>query len=635
MKPAVALWAILWAGYGIAAEAPAEQQTARIDVAHQVQDPAYGQVLYHYYQGQYFAAMSRIMVALERGEMPTQSRRARVLLGSLYANYGMPTEARALFEELIAETVSDELAARIWLHLAEIEYRGGGYADALDLLDTHLQEVPRQVQSKHRTLRTRVLMKLGRYDETAALLGNLADQTPLSGYLRYNLAVSRINAGQGDQGTALLWQLANLPPGDDEINALKDKAMLALGVHYLRADQAQQARAVMEAARLDGPYSELALLLHGRAWLASDQPGKALPSLLALGQRSLQLQETQEALLALPFVYDQLGDFSRAQAAYRDAIDRYTRHFAYLNELQAHIDSGAWFAEVAPRPAWSTSMDPLPPFEPVRVSSFASFRQLFASDRFQHYWRAWHEQSRQLNLLGQWKGKLPVMNQLLAAHVARYRDTLPLAEQLVEEVAARRFGEQLAALGDRYDQARQARDMEAFASGRELVWLDALSEAQSRAQRWSGRIDPELADRVDFYQRVLQWELSKDEVPRFWERQRQLAELEALLARHGELAARVGHAAAGMSEGVYARGELLANMNNGLYQLLADGETLQRRIQQEIEGQALQEIRLTRERLRYYIAECWAALAELEHRAVNLKRRYVPVDQSEASRSEE
>ena len=632
MKRLRFLLACFFPALGLAA---APEQSARIDVAHQVEDPAYGQVLYHYYQQEYFAAMSRIMVALERGEMPTQSRRARVLLGSLYADYGMPGEARALFEALISETVSEDLAARIWLHLAEIEYRSSRYRQALDLIDTHLQQVPRPVEDKYRALRTRTLMKLGRYDETAALLNELGAGTPLSGYLRYNLAVSRINAGEGGEGTALLWQLVNLPPGDTEINALKDKAMLALGVHYLRSGQADQARAVMDAARLDGPYSELALLLHARAWLASGDAGRALPSLLALTARPMQLQETQEALLALPFAYDQLGDYARAQAAYRDAINRFTGHFAYLNELQQSIVSGDWFRQVAPDTVWSTAMDPLPPFEPVRVESFPTFRQLFASHRFQHFWGAWHEQTRQLNLLGRWKNKLPVMNQLLAAHVHKYRNTLPVAEALVSEVQRHAFDQRLDGIRERFRQARAQHDMAAFASGRELVWLDALSGAQERVDRWVDRVDPALAEQVEFFQRVMQWELRENEVARFWEKESALSDLDRMLDEHQMLVARLRIAADGMSEGVYAQGEALAGINNALYQLLANGDVLRDRIRQEIEGQALGEIRQTRERLRFYIAECWAALAELEHRAVNLNRRYAPPFQSDGSRSDE
>ncbi|MGB1220710.1 MAG: hypothetical protein ACPG43_04175, partial [Alcanivoracaceae bacterium] len=90
-------------------------------------DPAYGDILYYYYQRQNFAAMSAILVALDRGALPQQSERARVLLGALYADYAMPGEAERLFDTLLAEAVDQSLANRIWIYLADIYYRRGQY----------------------------------------------------------------------------------------------------------------------------------------------------------------------------------------------------------------------------------------------------------------------------------------------------------------------------------------------------------------------------------------------------------------------------------------------------------------------------------------------------------------------------
>lgn len=627
---AVALW--------LSAGGFAEPQAGRIDVAHRVEDPAYGEVLYHYYQKQYFAAMTRIVLALERNEMPAQEARARVLLGALYASYGMPDEARSLFADLLDGAVAPELAARIWLHLAEIHYRSGEYRQALDLIDSELQDVPEDVADSYRALRTRLLMKLGRYDETAEMLSALEGRSILSGYLRYNLGVSRINAGQGEEGTSLLWQLVNLPPDDDETNALKDKAMLALGVHYLRSGEYPRAQALMKSARLDGPYSEMALLLHARAWLASETPVNALPSLQTLSGRSLQLEETQEALLALPFLYDRMGDYHRALAAYRESIRLYTGHFSYLNQVEKEIQDGRWFDQVAPDPVWSTAMDPVPPFEPVRVESFSTFRRVFASHEFQRYWRSWHEQLRQVNLLRQWLHRLPAMNQLLAAHVQRYRNALPQAAALLDQVEALKYGEALESLQGRFDKARQAQDMREFATGRERVWLDAMDEAGQRSARWQARLSPDVVDKVDFYRRVLDWELLSSEVPRYWQRQAELNELAQLHARNVELTARLEQAASGINADVYRKGEQLAGLNNALYQSIDEGEALLSRLRSELERQALAEVRLTRARLQYFIAECWAAMAELEHRALKQNRSRpgpADTDQSEPVRSEE
>lgn len=587
----------------------------RIDRPHPVTDPAYGDILYYYYQRQNFAAMSAILVALERGALPTQAARARVLLGALYADYGMPQEAERLFDRLLDEAVDEALASRIWIYLADIYYRRGRYDEALALLDARVQSVPGDLRQSFLTLRTRILMKLGRYDETRATLQQL-DSGAVSGYLRYNLAVSRINAGEGEQGTGLLWELVNMPPGDDEINALKDKAMLALGVHYLRSGQGDRARNLMGAARLDGPYSEMALLLHGRAWLAGDQPQLALPSLKALAGRSMQFEEAQEAGLALPFLYEKLLDLPRAREAYRASIRAYTEHFTYLSALEEKIRSGQWFGQLTATGHWSTAMDPLPEFEPARVESFATFRSLFASHAFQKYWRAYHEQQRQVNLVARWKQRLPALDELLAAHIRKHRSDIPAAIALLAEVNARGSEQALENLKQRLRAGHQDMDIYVLATPEERQWLEQLADARSRAEKWKHRLPEDKQAQLALYEGILQWQIQSRVEPRRWALERRMQALDQQQQLSMQLTERVERLASGDLARVTELGHALADLHNDLVSLEQRGEQLQGRLQTVIEGMALAQVQGTRERLRFFTAECWAALGDLQHRAV-------------------
>ena len=62
----------------------------RLDKPHQVQELAYGEVAYLYLQGDYFAALTRAQMALERGEVDVHRADLEVLLGAMYSAYGMP-----------------------------------------------------------------------------------------------------------------------------------------------------------------------------------------------------------------------------------------------------------------------------------------------------------------------------------------------------------------------------------------------------------------------------------------------------------------------------------------------------------------------------------------------------------------
>lgn len=598
----------------------------RIDRPHPVTDPAYGEILYDYYQKRYFSAMTHILVALDTGALPTQSQRAKVLLGSLYATYSMPQEAETLFDQLLAESVDQELATRIWIHVSNLYYQQQRYQKALDTLDQHVVTPPRDVEQNYYALRTRVLMKLGRYDETSAALDNMYKGAVLGGYLKYNLAVSRINIGDGREGELLLWDLVNLPPGDNEVNSLKDKAILALGVHYLRSGNPRAAQGVLGAARVDGPFSETGLLLHARAWLATEEPLKALGSLEELSRRSMQFEEAQEAALSLPYVYELLGDFARAQRGYRDSIKAYTDHYGYLAALEQKIRSGEWFAELAQQPTWSTAMDPLPPFEPRRVESFATFQHLFAQHAFHNRWVDYHEQWRQIRLLEDWQGKLPALDELLAAHIHKHRDQAPKAEQLLARVTVEKLPQRLRAMEGVYARAVKEKDYEVFAQGKELVLLQQLTQAQEKASKWNKKIDEDLADRVEFWQDVLHWEIEQNIVPLQWQRRRELDGLNAELASTQDYADRVMLAAGGDLSRITELGHQLAGMHNALTALDQRGHDILARQQQEIEALALERIVFTRARLKAFTAECWVALGDLQNRA--LRERYKPVQKA-------
>lgn len=599
--------------------AAAAEREWRLDRPHPVVDPAYGQILYDYYQGQQFAALSHILLALETGALPTQSERAQVLLGALYASYGIQGEAEKLFDQLLARAVDDELATRVWIHLCQLYYQQQRYTQALSILDTRVTEVPSDLRQPYHALRTRLLMKLGRYDETETALSALGDGSVLGGYLRYNLAVSRINAGQGEAGEALLWQLVNLPPGDEESNSLKDKAMLALGVHYLRSGVPSRANEVLGAARLEGPYSETALLLHARAWLALHEPGKALPSLQELSKRSMQFEEAQEASIALPYLYEQLGDDATARQLYRQAIKNYTEHFRYLGELEEKVRRGDWFLGLVQMPAWSTAMDPVPPFQPRRVESFATFRQLFASHEFHTRWRDYHEQWRQVRLLERWQLRLPAMHELLAAHIRKHRDQVPRADALLEEVGEADYRGTLHQFESRLQRAVSENDFRVLATEEQKRLIAELDQASLVAERWPEKF-AEQKSKLDFYRRVMQWEVESQRVPLIWRRKKTLAELSAGLDEMTSLVERIRQASSGDMNRITQLGYQLAETHNDLVALENRGRSILTRQQQALESQALAVIDYTRARLKAFTAECWIALGDLENRA--LRQRY-------------
>ncbi len=591
----------------------------RLDKPHQVQELAYGEVAYLYLQGDYFAALTRAQMALERGEVDVHRADLEVLLGAMYSAYGMPEDAERVFSALLDQQVSGEVAQRAWIHLAGLFYRQQKYQRALETLEQQVGTPPEGLQEVYLSLRARVLMRLGRYEKAAESLDAFAENHPLNAYLRYNLAISWINGKHPGLGQEWLWELANLPPGAPEVNAIKDKAMLALAIYMLRSDQEDRALQLLRDARLEGPFADVSLLLYARALLIENQPARALPVLQKLDRQSIQRSTVQEAQLAIPYLYEQMGDQRSARQAFQTALERFDGLEQYLLEVEARIASGAWFEEMVGEPRWSTAMDPVPPFLPKRVKSFPTFYEWFATTEFQHGWHNYHELMRQRNLLTQWQNTLPAMQTMLAAHERKHQQVRPQAKALLRELSQQDFQERLTRLQRDYDTAVSEQDPLPFATDKEQRLWDAQQEAERKTRGWGKRKRPDMTAKLDFYKGILLWEMQEDIVPRQWQRKQELSEIGTLLDQTRVLRSRVMVASHRVQRLEYFRQELPA-LERELASLQQRGERLMRRQQYSLQASAFEQVTVTRKRLKRFSAAAHEGLADLYNKALRNRR---------------
>ncbi|MZR63556.1 lipopolysaccharide assembly protein LapB [Alcanivorax sp. DP30] len=591
----------------------------RLDQAHQVQEPAYGEVAYLYLQGEYFAALTRAQMALERGEVTHHRADLQVLLGAMYSAYGMPEDAQKVFSTLLDTQVSDSVAQRAWIHLAGLFYRQGKYREALQTLDEQIGEPPSELAETYHSLRAKILMRLGRYEEAAESLDAFAADHPLNAYLRYNLAISWINGEHPSLGQEWLWQLANLPPGEAETDAIKDKAMLALAIYMLRSEQEPRALQLLSAARADGPFADESMMLYARALLIENQPSRALPVLRRLDEMSIQRRAVQEAQLAIPILYDQLGHQSQAKVGFETAIARFSSLDAYLVDLEARIASGEWFSAMVGEPQWSTAMDPVPRFLPQRVSSFPTFYTWFATAGFQQGWNQYHELMRQQNLLALWQQKMPALDTLLHAQENKQKAMRPQAKALLKQLSNQNFQGQLGRLGRQFDEAVDDQDPLPFATEEERRLWQAQQEARDLTGGWGEMARPDMIEKLDFYRGLLLWEMQEDIVPRQWQRERELNDIQQLLEKNRDLRTRVLYAANRVDRLEHFSKEL-PELQRMLADLQQRGEVLMRRQQYGLQAAAFEQITRTRNRLKRFSATAHEGLADLVYRSLRESR---------------
>lgn len=301
-------------------------------------------------------------------------------LAEFYLSYGMRDRSEAIYRTVAASAADPLLAGKARLRVAEFEYERGYLDEARASLLRAREKLPEKLTPAWSDLYARVLMAQGRYNEAVEILENADSRDDDEGYLRYNLGVALINDGRTAQGRTALDKVGRLLPIDDNGVALRDKANVTLGWHFLQNQLGGSAKPVLARVRSEGPYANRALLGIGwaeiapggerqsrtelqeditlrndpfrsfsalgallrrgylddpydraglrnfrRSKIADDEEVGLRRALLAWGElidRDPQDPSVQESWLAIPFALDRLGAHTQAVQHYEQAAER-------------------------------------------------------------------------------------------------------------------------------------------------------------------------------------------------------------------------------------------------------------------------------------------------------------------------
>jgi hypothetical protein len=101
---------------------------------------------------------------------------------------------------------------------------------------------------------------------------------------------------------------------------------------------------VYDRVRLDGPFSNQALLRAGWADASAERYERALVPWTLLAEREPTDAAVQEALLALPFAYSRLDVHGRAAVLYGRAVETFASELAKLDASIQSVRDGAFLA---------------------------------------------------------------------------------------------------------------------------------------------------------------------------------------------------------------------------------------------------------------------------------------------------
>lgn len=191
-------------------------------------------------------------------------------LAEFYLSFGMRDRAESIYRT-VAASVADPLeAGKARLRMAEFEYQRGYVDEARASLLRAREKLPRELDYRWKDVYSRVLMAQGRYNEAVAVLEDITGAEDDTAYLRFNLGIALINDGQVAPGRTALDRVGRQQGESEPIRALRDKANVTLGWHFLQNQLGGSAQPVLSRVRSIGPYANRALLGMGWAQIAPE-----------------------------------------------------------------------------------------------------------------------------------------------------------------------------------------------------------------------------------------------------------------------------------------------------------------------------------------------------------------------------
>jgi len=336
-------------------------------------------------------------------------------LARAYRAAGLLDQSASICDSLEARQADRATLALERLQLAQDAYDRGNLPQAEGLLLKARADMPPPSAADWRLAYAGLLLAQDKIAEALAVLkesdaasieafrymSSGTEALRAAAFRRYNLAVALIQHGEERRGLSWLDLVGRLKGSDSQLLALRDRANLTLGWHFLKARLGGTAVGILGRIRTEGPFSNAALVGIGWAQLepAGDKSWRkqlgdesithpdisaALPSamqssLMRLGvlepelfgargtrpfasdkppanrreglHRAIEFwtmlkgrdaadASVQEAMLAIAYAHDQLDDFGRSREAYAAAIAMLESRHADLAHSAASIRAG-------------------------------------------------------------------------------------------------------------------------------------------------------------------------------------------------------------------------------------------------------------------------------------------------------
>jgi hypothetical protein len=595
-----------------------------------LRDLHFGEALFHAHQGQFFGALERLDTELGQyygldepnlDSLYPHIRNAEFDVGDFELNYRMHHRAGRAIKAVLESNVDEQIRNDAAYRLARIHFQKDQLPEALHALGRIDGKVPEAIEDNVEFLRANIYLATGRPVDAAAALEPLQDSASLAGFAAHNLGIALLQAGEKPQAIAQLDRAGQLDAAEPATQAIRDKSNVVLGTLLFEAADFERAGRSLDRVRLDGPFSNQALLRAGWAEASADKFDRALVPWNILAEREPTDAAVQEAMLAVPQAYSKLSVHGRAALLYGRALEAYSQQIERVDASIGSIRDGLFMQalvreEINQDKTWVVRLRALPDAPETYYLT-----ELMASHDFQTSLQNYLDlQDLRARLLA-WQTSFDAFDDMTALRGRYYEPLLPEVDAQFRDVDAqmRLRLEQRDHVADRLQAMLTAPRPEYLATTDERVDGERLAALR---RQLSGDTRPEaqaLLQRIDRLQGTLTWHLRTEYHERLTQAFEHLHELtahvDAMNARH-QAFVRSRQAATHSYVGYDAP---VARLRNRVADALQRAEILIARQGHLIETAAINQLKARRGRLvdlqtqaRYAVADSYDRAARLQ-----------------------
>lgn len=510
-------------------------------VGKDLRDLYFGEALYHAHQGHYFEALERLDTELgqyhgldepQRDSLYFHIGEAEFSVGDFELYYRMHHRAGRAIKAVLEGAVDDEVRNEAAFRLARIHFQKDQASDALLALDRISGHVPERIGDDVEFLRANVYMALGRPGDAAGVLKRLQGADTLTGFAAFNLGIAMLQEDQKQAAIQQLDKAGQLSVTEPGPLAIRDKSNMLLGKLMLESNDFVRAQAFFDRVRLDGPFSNQALLSAGWAYVNTQNFERALVPWGILAKREVTDSAVQEAMLALPYAYSKMNVHGRAAVLYGDALQSFGEEQSKVDASIKSIRDGRFLKalvrqEIQQDKGWVIRLRALPD-----APETFYLMQLLASHDFQTALQNYLDLEELRNKTEGWQKSLDAFEDMIRLRRQNYEPLLPQIDAQFRELDAQiRFrNQQRDHLQQRLQRLLIEPRPDLLATADERIVLETIRNIERALHDASGPEAPQLAQRLRRLKGTMVWTLHTNYPERLTEAHAHLKALNADLA---------------------------------------------------------------------------------------------------------